>query len=373
MTDWQQPLIVALTQAEGVSTVHETVYENRLGFTQALNKMGADIVVHPEGREPRAPRGAPRLEQAAVITGPTPLHGADVVVPDLRGGYSYVIAALAGGESRARASTSSAAATRSSSTSSPPWAPTSTSWMTMPRAAPPREDPPERLLAGCGDRRAVRLIAKIEITGAETCREGLRARAEPLQRVRPADRRRRHVAAGPRAALHGEGEPVPRARARAPARDGHDPGGPRDVGRREADHRAVRGARRARSRRHRLPEGSLTRDPDLWPMRGKTGAVRLALAGIPVIPMATWGVQQILPRYGKLSLWPPRKRVRVALGPPSTSTPTAAGAHEREPRRRDRRRHGRHRGAAGGSARSRPAERWNPAVTDRTTGRLDSE
>jgi UDP-N-acetylglucosamine 1-carboxyvinyltransferase len=47
MTDWQQPLVVALTQAEGVSTVHETVYENRLGFTQALNKMGADIVVHP--------------------------------------------------------------------------------------------------------------------------------------------------------------------------------------------------------------------------------------------------------------------------------------------------------------------------------------
>lgn len=64
------------------------------------------------------------------------------------------------------------------------------------------------------------------------------------------------------------------------------------------------------------PEGSLTRDPDLWPMRGKTGAVRVALEGnIPVIPMATWGVQQILPRYGKLSLWPLRKRVRVRLGP----------------------------------------------------------
>lgn len=96
MTDWQQPLIVALTQAEGTSTVHETVYENRLGFTHALNKMGADIVVHPEGLaspERRVPRRA--LEQAAVITGPTPLHGADVVVPDLRGGYSYVIAALA--------------------------------------------------------------------------------------------------------------------------------------------------------------------------------------------------------------------------------------------------------------------------------------
>ncbi|WP_336631313.1 MULTISPECIES: UDP-N-acetylglucosamine 1-carboxyvinyltransferase [unclassified Microbacterium] len=104
MTDWQQPLIVALTQAHGVSTVHETVYENRLGFTQALNKMGADIVVHPEGiasPDRRVPRRA--LEQAAVITGPTPLHGADVVVPDLRGGYSYVIAALAAeGESIVR-------------------------------------------------------------------------------------------------------------------------------------------------------------------------------------------------------------------------------------------------------------------------------
>ncbi len=48
-------------------------------------------------------------------------------------------------------------------------------------------------------------------------------------------------------------------------------------------------------------EGTLTRDPDLWPMRGKTGAVRLALAAdLPLIPMAQWGVQQILPRYGKL-------------------------------------------------------------------------
>ncbi|GGF44724.1 UDP-N-acetylglucosamine 1-carboxyvinyltransferase [Microbacterium sorbitolivorans] len=96
MTDWQQPLIVALTQAEGVSIVHETVYENRLGFTSALNQMGADIVVHPEGLE-GAYRRVPRrpLEQAAVITGPTPLEGADIVVPDLRGGYAYVIAALA--------------------------------------------------------------------------------------------------------------------------------------------------------------------------------------------------------------------------------------------------------------------------------------
>ncbi len=95
MTDWQQPLIVALTQAEGVSVVHETVYENRFGFTDALVEMGADIVVHQDGLESvtrRVPRR--KLEQAAVITGPTPLRGADVRVPDLRGGFSYLIAAL---------------------------------------------------------------------------------------------------------------------------------------------------------------------------------------------------------------------------------------------------------------------------------------
>ncbi len=104
MTDWQQPLIVALTQAPGESIVHETVYENRFGFTDALNQMGANIVVHPHGLQD-GPRRVPRrqLEQAAVINGPTPLRGADIVVPDLRGGYSHVIAALtAEGESTVR-------------------------------------------------------------------------------------------------------------------------------------------------------------------------------------------------------------------------------------------------------------------------------
>jgi 1-acyl-sn-glycerol-3-phosphate acyltransferase len=64
------------------------------------------------------------------------------------------------------------------------------------------------------------------------------------------------------------------------------------------------------------PEGTLTRDPGLWPMRGKTGAARLALAGgIPLIPLAHWGAERIFPRYGRLSLWPLRKRVRVVIGP----------------------------------------------------------
>lgn len=65
------------------------------------------------------------------------------------------------------------------------------------------------------------------------------------------------------------------------------------------------------------PEGTATRDPDLWPMTGKTGAARLALTtGAPVIPIAQWGAQEILP-YGskKPKLWP-RKLVRMAAGPP---------------------------------------------------------
>lgn len=66
------------------------------------------------------------------------------------------------------------------------------------------------------------------------------------------------------------------------------------------------------------PEGTLTRDPQLWPMRGKSGAARLALAGdLPLIPVAHWGVQDIMGRYAKgLSLWPPRKLVRMAIGDP---------------------------------------------------------
>ena len=96
MTDWQQPLIVALTQAEGVSIVHETVYENRFGFTDALVEMGADIDVHQECLGGRRAGSAQRnFEHSAVISGPTPLHGADIEVPDLRGGFSHLIAALA--------------------------------------------------------------------------------------------------------------------------------------------------------------------------------------------------------------------------------------------------------------------------------------
>lgn len=66
------------------------------------------------------------------------------------------------------------------------------------------------------------------------------------------------------------------------------------------------------------PEGSLTRDPDLWPMRGKTGAARLALqAGVPVIPIAQWGPQDLLPRYAtRPRISRRRTLIRVRFGPP---------------------------------------------------------
>ncbi|GIJ00476.1 UDP-N-acetylglucosamine 1-carboxyvinyltransferase [Sediminihabitans luteus] len=96
MTDWQQPLVVALTQATGLSIVHETVYENRFGFTEALRGMGATIQVYKEclgGGECRF--GQRNFHHSAVISGPTPLAAADIEVPDLRGGFSHLIAALA--------------------------------------------------------------------------------------------------------------------------------------------------------------------------------------------------------------------------------------------------------------------------------------
>ena len=65
------------------------------------------------------------------------------------------------------------------------------------------------------------------------------------------------------------------------------------------------------------PEGSLTRDPDIWPMRGKSGAVRLALElGIPVVPVAHWGTQNLMARYSKKLNVFPRHTVDVKVGDP---------------------------------------------------------
>ena len=65
------------------------------------------------------------------------------------------------------------------------------------------------------------------------------------------------------------------------------------------------------------PEGTITRDPDLWPMVGRTGAARIALeTGCPVIPCAQWGAHEVLPPYTKRPhVWPPKVN-RVRAGPP---------------------------------------------------------
>lgn len=65
------------------------------------------------------------------------------------------------------------------------------------------------------------------------------------------------------------------------------------------------------------PEGTLTRDPELWPMKGHTGAARLALqTGAEVIPVAHWGAQEVFPRYAKMVKLFPRKKVRMIIGDP---------------------------------------------------------
>jgi UDP-N-acetylglucosamine 1-carboxyvinyltransferase len=83
-TDLQAPVAVLMTQADGDSTIHETNYEDRLDYTMELVKMGAVIEVLDE--------------RHARIAGPTPLHGREVEIADLRAGATLILAALAAAE-----------------------------------------------------------------------------------------------------------------------------------------------------------------------------------------------------------------------------------------------------------------------------------
>ncbi|WP_282859794.1 lysophospholipid acyltransferase family protein [Pseudoclavibacter helvolus] len=76
------------------------------------------------------------------------------------------------------------------------------------------------------------------------------------------------------------------------------------------------------------PEGTLTREPNLWPMRGKNGAARVALsADIPVYPTAIWGAQNILPRYAKKPTLGWRKKITVHVGEPVSLTEFSGRMH----------------------------------------------
>lgn len=101
MTDCQQPLVALLSQVEGTSIVHETVYENRFGYVEMLQQMGADIATfsHCLGSEPCRYHQKNFLH-SLVIRGPTPLVGQSIRIPDLRAGFACIVAALvAKGES----------------------------------------------------------------------------------------------------------------------------------------------------------------------------------------------------------------------------------------------------------------------------------
>lgn len=80
ITDLQQPFTVLLTQAQGVSLVHETIFEGRLFYTDKLNQMGAKIIMCDPHR--------------VIVTGPTPLYGRHLESPDLRGGLALILAGL---------------------------------------------------------------------------------------------------------------------------------------------------------------------------------------------------------------------------------------------------------------------------------------
>jgi len=102
MTDWQGPWAVLMTQTQGAAVIHETVYENRFGYTVELKKMGSDITLfNPYVKNPEKvynfnlSDNNPSYFHAIRVKGPTKLHNAVVKISDLRAGATLVLAALA--------------------------------------------------------------------------------------------------------------------------------------------------------------------------------------------------------------------------------------------------------------------------------------
>jgi UDP-N-acetylglucosamine 1-carboxyvinyltransferase len=94
MTDWQSPMLVLFTKAEGMSVLHETVWDNRLGYVSGLKQMGAEIEVFDSCLGGPSCRFFERnAMHSAVVHGPTKLQGAEITMPDIRAGFSYVLAA----------------------------------------------------------------------------------------------------------------------------------------------------------------------------------------------------------------------------------------------------------------------------------------
>ncbi len=95
MTDWQQPFTVLLTQARGMSVIHETIFNDRFGYTYELNRMGADTGLYTKCLGELECRFREQdFLHSCVVRGPTPLRAADLTMPDIRAGASYLLAAL---------------------------------------------------------------------------------------------------------------------------------------------------------------------------------------------------------------------------------------------------------------------------------------
>lgn len=96
-TDWQQPFAVLLTQANGISVIHETVYENRFGYLEALNNLGARTQLTTNCLGGAFCRYKDmNYQHSAIILGPTNFLASSttsISIPDLRAGLAYVIAA----------------------------------------------------------------------------------------------------------------------------------------------------------------------------------------------------------------------------------------------------------------------------------------
>lgn len=96
MTDWQSPLAVLFTQAEGMSVLHETLFENRFAYVDALRAMGAEVELYDTCLGGPACRFHESTSpHSVVVKGRSSLRGADIEIPDIRGGFAYVLAAAA--------------------------------------------------------------------------------------------------------------------------------------------------------------------------------------------------------------------------------------------------------------------------------------
>ncbi len=102
MTDWQAPWGVLMTQATGECIIHETVFENKLGYVKELQKMGANtLLFNPKTDDPNEVYNFnlsdddPKFFHAVKVKGPTKLHEAIITMQDIRAGAAVLLAALA--------------------------------------------------------------------------------------------------------------------------------------------------------------------------------------------------------------------------------------------------------------------------------------